>query len=150
MIADMSIRAARTDDAPELAKLVTELGYPSSFADVRRRLPVLLESRDDLALVMADADDKPIGWLHAVLRRDLQQDARVEIVALVIDSRFRSAGHGRALVERAEQWAVSIGARRIRVRSNVTRERTHAFYLRAGYALGKTSHVFERELGQST
>jgi GNAT superfamily N-acetyltransferase len=47
----------------------------------------------------------------------------VEIVALVVDSRFRNAGHGRALVERAEQWAVSIGAQRIRVRSNVT-ERT--------------------------
>ena len=36
--------------------------------------------------------------------------------------------------------------RKVRVRSNVVRERAHQFYLRAGYAIVKTSLVFEKSL----
>jgi hypothetical protein len=53
---------------------------------------------------------------------------------------------GRELCRAAEEWARGCGVTRIRVRSNVIRERAHAFYLRDGYARVKTSAVFEKVL----
>ena len=46
----------------------------------------------------------------------------------------------------AEAWARGKGVSSVRVRSNVTRERTHGFCLQAGYAIAKTSYLFVKEL----
>ena len=143
---NMPVRSACLDDAPALAELVTELGYPSTIADIERRLPQLLGAPEHLALVAADSADDAVAFLHATRKINLQADPVVEIVALVVGSRFRSNGQGAALVARAEAWARESGVRRIVVRSNVTRERTHRFYLREGYVLAKTSHLFEKKL----
>lgn len=139
----MRIRSARLDDAPALASLMTELGYPSTLAEVERRLPALLGSPEHRAFVV-DEGDAPVGFAHAALKRTLQADPLVEIVALVVRSGSRGVGAGAALVAHAEAWAREQGVGRVVVRSNVTRERTHRFYLREGYTLGKTSHRFEK------
>jgi hypothetical protein len=36
------------------------------------------------------------------------------------------------------------------VATRVTRERAHRFYLREGFALDKTSHIFERPITEAT
>jgi GNAT superfamily N-acetyltransferase len=142
------IRQARAADAAELAALATELGYPSIATDVERRLPPLLESPEHLVLVAAGADDRAVGWLHAAIHRGLTNDVRVEIVGLVVAAERRGSGIGARLLAEAEKWARQAGASQVRVRSNVARERAHGFYLRAGYALAKTSHQFIKELGR--
>ncbi len=140
------IRAARVDDVGELAALTTELGYPATAADIERRLPSLLASREDLVLVATDDADRPVAWVHAVVRRFLQADAFVQIAGLVVADGERGSGIGSRLLAAAEQWAVEIGIPVVRVRSNVVRDRTHGFYLRAGYTLTKTSHLFVKQL----
>jgi GNAT superfamily N-acetyltransferase len=73
-------------------------------------------------------------------------EPRAEITRLVVDSRSRSAGAGRLLVERGEQWARERGFAVIGVRSNVIRDRAHAFYLRLGYTITKSQKVFRKTL----
>lgn len=141
------LREARLADAPELAALCTELGYPSSVAQAEARLPFLLSSADHLVLVATDAGDRAIAWLHAVVRRQPASDAFVQIAGLVVADGHRNAGLGALLLARAEAWALEAGVQSVHVRSNVTRQRAHGFYLRAGYALAKTSHLFTRILG---
>jgi predicted N-acetyltransferase YhbS len=143
----MTIRTARLEDAPKLAELSGELGYPSSVAEIRARLPLLLSSQDHLVLVAVDPADMPVGWLHAAIRRELESDAFVQIAGLVVGTSHRSAGLGSALLFQAEEWARQAGVHLVRVRSNVTRNHAHGFYVRAGYALVKTSHLFVKELG---
>ena len=44
----------------------------------------------------------------------------------------------------AEEWAARHGCPRVRVRSNVIRERTHRFYERLGYRAVKSQKVFDK------
>ena len=140
------IRPARLSDAPELAGLTGELGYPADTVELERRLAALLGDPDHLVLVAARADDRAIAWLHAALRRQLSSDAQVEVEGLVVGEAARSAGVGACLLARAEAWALERGVPQVRLHSNVIRQRAHGFYRRAGYELVKTSCVFRKRL----
>jgi GNAT superfamily N-acetyltransferase len=83
-----------------------------------------------------------IGWIHAEERQILESPVWCEIMGLVVDAGHRERGAGRALVEAVEAWARERGLRTVKVRSNVTREESHPFYLRLGYARSKTQHVY--------
>ena len=134
------------DDAAELAGLTSELGYPSSIADIERRLPSLLASPEHLVLVGVDVDDRVLAWLHAVVCCQLESDVFVEVAGLVVAATHCGRGFGSRLLNQAEQWAMKAGARVVRVRSNVLRESAHGFYVRGGYILAKTSHLFIKAL----
>ena len=58
----------------------------------------------------------------------------------------RGVGVGAQLLHAAEQWAAKNGFGRMRVRSNVVRERAHRFYLREGYRERKRQVVFDKDL----
>jgi GNAT superfamily N-acetyltransferase len=64
----------------------------------------------------------------------------------VVDQTKRSLGTGAKLLEAAERWAVGKGCKSMSVRSNVTRERAHGFYLRHGYEHFKTQKAFRKSL----
>ncbi|MEP6680792.1 MAG: GNAT family N-acetyltransferase [Chloroflexota bacterium] len=140
------IRRMAARDAERLAELTTQLGYPVDAEATAARIGPLLEDRTSVVLVAADADDRPIGWLHVTLLRGLEDDARVHIMGLVIDDQQRSAGIGHELLAAGEAWAREQGVRRMSVYSRQTRERAHRFYEREGYALVKRSYYFEKEL----
>lgn len=140
------IRTAQAGDVQAIAALASELGYPSTADDIARRLPVLLESAEHLVIVAVEESDGVIGWLHAVLRRKLETENFVQVAALVVSTHHRSQGTGARLLESAEAWALESGVSLIRLSSNVARERAHAFYIREGYGIIKTSHQFSKRL----
>jgi GNAT superfamily N-acetyltransferase len=142
-----NIRPALSIDAPELAALTGELGYPSTAGELERRVEPLLGDPSHLLLVAVGADDRAVGWLHATVRRQLDSDDFVEVVGLVVGASQRGAGVGAQLLARAEAWAVGHGVALVQLRSNVIRERAHGFYLRAGYERVKTSCLFRRRVG---
>jgi GNAT superfamily N-acetyltransferase len=53
---------------------------------------------------------------------------------------------GLKLLERAEQWAREKGCTMVGLRSNVIRDRAHAFYERNGYEHFKTQKSFRKQL----
>ena len=73
-------------------------------------------------------------------------DPLAEIHGLIVEEEERGGGLGARLVAAAEAWAVERGMTRIRVRSNVARERTRKFYEKHGYTVTKTSNVFDKML----
>ena len=139
----MTIRAARLADAPAVAGLATQLGYPTRPEQAEARLRDLLE-RPDGAVLVAEEDGTVIGWIHVVGAFRLENDPFAEIAALVIDETHRGRGTGAALVDAATEWATRQGFRALRVRSNVVRERTHRFYERLGFERIKSQVVFAR------
>jgi GNAT superfamily N-acetyltransferase len=92
------------------------------------------------------ADGTIAGWIGAFVYRCVEAEARVEISGLVVDERFRSQAVGRFLLDRAEAWACEKGFSATSLRSNVIRERAHAFYERQGYAHTKTQKSFRKKL----
>jgi len=132
-------------DAPEVALLSGELGYPAEPDAMRRRIESLIRQPDQAAFV-ASYPENVAGWISVAISHHLCVESRAEITALVVSSELRSRGIGRLLVERAEQWAASRGLKEMVVRSRVSREDAHRFYLREGYERTKTSAVFTRHL----
>jgi GNAT superfamily N-acetyltransferase len=79
----------------------------------------------------------------------LESGFRVEINGLIVSPEARRRGVGRALVSRAEEWALQVGAEAIVVRSNVQRIESHAFYPALGYDVSKTQTVYRKRLNSS-
>jgi GNAT superfamily N-acetyltransferase len=142
-VLDVKIRPATIDDAPMLAFLARELGYPTSPTELKERFAAMTAFD---AVLVAILGETPVGWIHVTLVTLLESPRYAEIRGLVVLSALRSRGIGASLVQYAEAWARAHGITRIRVRSNAVRERTHAFYERLGYTTTKTQKVFDKPL----
>lgn len=140
----MTLRAARIDDAAEIARLAGELGYQAPVEVMRERLEMLMRHPDHFIRVAQDGDALR-GWIAAERRRTLESGERVEIVGLVVDAASRGGGVGRQLVADAEQWARSLGFASMAVRSNIARDASHPFYQRLGYVCRKTQHYYIKQ-----
>lgn len=139
------LRPPLPSDAPTLAALAGELGYPTDAEQLLGRLAAL--SPTDAALIVAaDAADAPIGWCQVELFRTLIEPLSALIVGLVVGDGHRSEGIGVALLEAAEGWARARDCRRMVVATRITRERAHRFYAREGYAVNKTSYFLDKPL----
>ena len=140
-----AIRPARVDDAADIARLGTELGYPSTEAEMRTRIERLLVS-DAYFLMVAEVEARIVGWIAAERRLLLESGERAEIVGLIVTGTARRTGIGHDLVEAAEDWARRQGLNRMAVRSSVTRAESHPFYERLGYVRAKTQHAYLKPL----
>lgn len=141
------IHPIRAADAPRLTGLLAQLRYPSEVDAVASRLAGILNSPTQQVLVAVPADDSRIdGYIGVERRLTLEEDERVEITGLVVDSAARRSGLGRTLVNAAEQWALQHGLHSVVVRSNVVRPESHPFYEGIGYQRTKTSHTYRKEV----
>jgi len=132
-------------DAEAAAALSGELGYPADAASVRARF-AMLDGRPEHGLLVAEDAGAVVGWVHVHDGWTLESGRMAELLGLVVGEARRGAGVGRALVAEAERWAAARGCTRLRVRSNVTRERTHRFYEGLGYRRVKSQQVFDKDI----
>jgi GNAT superfamily N-acetyltransferase len=142
---ELKIRRAKAGDAASLAALSGELGYPVTTAEMRVRLSRLKPAAGS-AVFVAETRGEVIGWLHASVSYLLEVALRAEVNGLVVSEKQRSNGAGAQLLEAAERWARGKRCVNMSVRSNVVRERAHAFYERHGYDHYKTQKAFCKPL----
>jgi GNAT superfamily N-acetyltransferase len=139
------VRPPVPGDAPALAALAGELGYPSSAEELLGRLAAV-HPTDAAVIISADAQDQPTGWCHVELHRSLVEPMSALILGLVVGEGHRSTGIGAALLAAAEGWARARGCHRLVVATRITRERAHRFYAREGYEVSKTSYFLTKPL----
>ena len=139
------IRRAKPTDVARLAELAGELGYPTTTAEMKVRLrrvkPAALH-----AIFVAEDGGEVVGWIHVGVSFLLEVPLRAEINGLIVSAATRSRGTGARLLEAAEAWARKKKCEGMSVRSNVIRERAHAFYERNGYEHYKTQKSFRKPL----
>jgi GNAT superfamily N-acetyltransferase len=144
--AAIRVRCAAAADIPQFPELCDQLGYPSSEEEVRARFGGIDAAPDHGLFVAETADGRLAGFLHVFVIRTMESEPRAEIGRLVVDGAQRSHGVGTLLMERAETWAREHGCKIVSLRSNVIRERAHAFYERLGYKHVKTQKSFRKLL----
>jgi GNAT superfamily N-acetyltransferase len=144
MTTPIAVRAAVEGDAPELARLLTALGFPTEPQDVRGRWALWVGAGN--SAVVADCDDRRLAGVATLHRMSvLHRPAPVgRITALVVDDAWRGRGVGRALVEAAEAQLARAGCGLLEVTSNQRLAGAHAFYARLGYE--RTSVRFAKSL----
>ena len=134
------------DDAPAVAALSEQLGYPLPAVRFAERLD-LISRRPGNGFYVAELESKVVGWVHVYGVHLLESPALfAEIGGLVVDVNARRQGVGRALITQAEAWAREQGYAEVRLRSGLHRTEAHEFYQSIGYTLAKTSHMFRKSL----
>jgi len=126
-----TIRDARPADADAVARLLTQLGYPSAAGAVEARLERLHVVGD--RVVVAELDGAVVGVAHLQVSPALERDRPAgKIGALVVDGAQRGRGIGRALVDAMEAEARLRGCDVVYVTTAERRDDAHAFYERVG------------------
>lgn len=140
----VTLRPARQADTGQVALLMTELGYPSSEADVKDRLDRSLASRTSCCLV-AEREDEVVGLMSAELVPYFPTGSTIcRVTSLVVSSRHRRRGVGEKLITAAAKFAREHSCSGIEVTSAVRRVDAHRFYERLGFS--RTAFRFFRAL----
>ncbi len=138
------IRGARQDDAPALADLCTQLGYPSTEAQVRERLRLLQDPEREL--LVADGPDGLAGFIDVHVQRVVESEPYGEVGGLVVGAPHRGTGLGAALLAAAADWSRARGLERLWIRANLARVGPHEFYEAVGCRVVKDQRVYEYPL----
>jgi N-acetylglutamate synthase-like GNAT family acetyltransferase len=141
----VSLRKYGPQDLADVTRLCGELGYPASEFEIAERMKQI-GPRSSLLVAVDGRTNRVVGWIELLVTTHIISEACMEIGGLVVSEAVRSRGIGKLLVEAAEETSKQMGIPRVRVRSNIVRNRAHAFYERLGYKEVKTSKVFEKAL----
>lgn len=131
----LSIRPAELPDAPDLVRLLGELGYAWELDGVRRHILRGQAPRGADRVLVACDGPQAVGAMALHLLDVLPYPRPVlRITALCVDARCRGRGVGRALEAAAREEAQRRGCDTLEVASSLRRIGAHAFYEGLGYA----------------
>lgn len=139
----MEIRKATSNDIPELASLMGQLGYPTSVEQMKMRFNNI-ESIPNHYTLVAGYDDKVVGMIGFHTGFLYNNDGvYARVIALIVDSNYRNKGIGKLLLTEAEKVAKNLGTSGIGLNSGNRSERdtAHQFYERMGYSAKSTGFV---------
>jgi GNAT superfamily N-acetyltransferase len=129
----ITIRPARAADAPFIADLLGQLGYPAAAEEIPERLTRLEAHEHAIVLVAVDGTDV-VGVITGHSYPSLHAAKPVAyLTSLVVAEGHRGKAIGSELAKRIEEWAKARGAVRLSVTSAMRRTETHGFYERRGY-----------------
>lgn len=143
----MKIFKMERDDLPSVNLLANQLGYPTSLQEIQDRFQSILNHPDYALYVAKSTDHEILGWIQINKQPlSLLTGPTVEVAALVVDENCRGQGIGKALLQVAEKWALENNITTVQLRSNISRQDAHRFYVREGYDGAKQSILFTKKL----
>ena len=137
----LDLRVAMPADADDVARLLTEMGYPCEIDDALERIGAILDN-DRQVVVVARRDGAVSGLIALDFMYYLPLGTTTcRVTALVVNATAQGLGIGRALLKEAERRARVGGAARIELTSGSQRTEAHAFYRACGYSDGTVRFV---------
>ena len=132
-MSDVLVRDAEERDAPAIASLCAQLGYPTPAEAVASRMDRLREGGGG-RVVVAASGDAVVGLATIHIRHMINHEAPIgQLTLLVVDERVRGQGVGRILVAESEAWVRARGCKRFVVTTALRRTEAHAFYEKLGF-----------------
>lgn len=129
------IRTATEKDIDDLAKLMGELGYPTTVKEMAQRF-YKIKANPLYNTLVAEMDGVIVGMIGMFVGFGYEKNEDyIRIVALVVDSKYRKQGIGGALIQGAEEWAMKKGVKKLALNSGNRSERdgAHHFYTNKGF-----------------
>jgi GNAT superfamily N-acetyltransferase len=137
----LDLRVAMPADADDVARLLTEMGYPCEIDEALERIGAILDN-DRQVVVVARRDGAVCGLIALDFMYYLPLGTTTcRVNALVVTATAQGLGIGRALLKEAERRARVGGAARIELTSGSQRTEAHAFYRACGYSDGTVRFV---------
>jgi ribosomal protein S18 acetylase RimI-like enzyme len=138
--------AAITDFAP-IARLVSELGYPTSPSQMQRRLEAIRLDQDYFTLVAVDGDHI-VGFVGTRIGPLYESDGQYgQIMALAVAASHHRRGVGQMLMQAAESKLIERGASELVVTSGNHRAGAHVFYESCGFTFTGRRYKKSLEIG---
>lgn len=139
------IRTVSIDDAEDVSIVCSEdMGYPCEISLVADRIRDLSVDRE--AVFVAEVKGSVVGFIHVEKYELLYFEAMANILGLAVRSEYRHNGIGKKLLIAAEDWALKMGIKGMRLNSGITRTGAHEFYRHLGYGHEKEQIRFEKFL----
>ena len=129
------IRNATIDDTPRLLPLLSELGYPATLEDLKRRFLKFVKN-PGYGVAVCEMNEEITGFIAWTTTDRLISDAtRFSIVGIVVSTNHRNMGIGKKLMAFVEAIAKQHSPAIIDLTSGLRRAQdgTHEFYKRIGY-----------------
>jgi ribosomal protein S18 acetylase RimI-like enzyme len=127
------IRPTEAGDEAALAKLMTQLGYPSSEPEMRSRLKVIGRNSHFMTFVAVE-DGEVCGMIGLGFFPSFEHNDHTGIIlALSIEENSRRNGIGRQLVAASEDFFRVKNVRRVIVNTRLEREGAHRYYEALGF-----------------
>ena len=138
--AQILLRPAQATDAPAIAALFTDEGYPAGPSDIVGRLERFDEPGS--RVVIAEHDGAILGFIavHAMARFE-HDDSILRILALVVDAGARERGVGRTLMAEAERIGRELGAAFVELTAGHHRPEARHLYESLGYDSTVTAYL---------
>lgn len=128
----LQIDTAQLQDAPQLANLLAQLGYPASVQQVADR--IIAHQAAGYHLLVAKEGSYTLGFISLHIYQAMHHTQSIgRITAFCIDESIRGTGAGSQLLTAAEMYFQSNNCFKVEVTSNLKRDTTHAYYLKRGY-----------------
>jgi GNAT superfamily N-acetyltransferase len=138
------VRPIQASDARAVAELLGELGYAASEQGVRDRIDRSGDTASIFTFV-AEVDGRVIGCVSGYVAPYFPKGTLVcRVTALVVTSRHRTRGIGKALMAAGAAHARSAGCAELEVTTSEDRAVAHRFYESLGFV--HTSRRYLREL----
>jgi diamine N-acetyltransferase len=146
---EISVRTATAEDYNSLCKLFDE-----GDALHRDNLPHIFQkpggvarepdyylglvADENAALLVAEVDEKLVGFVHAILRDTPAFPIFIPrcyaiVEGIVVNSGFQNHGIGKILMDKMQEWATTKGATSIELNVYEFNETAISFYERLGY-----------------
>jgi ribosomal protein S18 acetylase RimI-like enzyme len=123
--------ASRLPRPPDEGRSLVEAA-PRPSGTLSQRAPRLTRKAGDQVFVADDDNGRSVGYLIA---RFSAWNRRGEIWDIAVREGVRRRGVGRALIEHAEKWAVTSGARGLWLETQTTNHPAVQFYRSLGFQL---------------
>jgi len=137
------IRDACSADLEAMALLVTDLGYPTSVAEMQARFNAVAD-HPDYRTILAVVNNRVVGMAGLMKGFWYEKNGRyLRILAFVVKQGTRNLGIGKVLLKAAEDWAQEQGLNSVIINSGNRDERAgaHAFYQKMGYAIKSSGFI---------
>lgn len=141
------MRRARREDLPAIVRLLADDPLGRTREAISERLPEgyyaafeRIDTDPRVELVVAELDGEIVGTLQLMFLPHLTHGGgtRAQVEAVRVDSRHRSRGLGRRMMQWAIERAREEGCSLMQLTTNVARRDAHRFYERLGFV---PSHV---------
>lgn len=138
----ITVRAASLTDSSAMYLLNRDgLGYDYAPEKTKERLEAVL-GNPEYKVFIAEMDGNVAGYIHGADYHCTYCDPLKNILALVVDEKYRGTGVGRALITALEQWSRDCGCAGVRLVSGHNRTGAHKFYEACGYRMRKEQKNF--------